>query len=294
MYIEFNAANPEATNFYNENGWAAFSNVFDANSLEVLRDVVLDFSNGSIKDDDFSKILNTKNNFSGATESEDSKVKLTDHVFLRSDKISEIVSMSDIPKIAATIAMTESIRYFNSAFVIKPPVRSDENSNNVVGWHTDRAYWQSCTSDKMLTAWIPLSKITPDCGTLQVISGSHVWNHDQSSDLSNSKNFFSDDNVVFEEIMRRRFGKFNTEKMQLSYGGVSFHNSRTFHGSGINTSSEDRIGLAIHFQDSSNKWRRTPSEGSYTNEKLCRRNSEGEIDYSDPEICPQLWPRLCR
>ncbi|CAN5757647.1 hypothetical protein BH23CHL8_BH23CHL8_07680 [soil metagenome] len=45
----------------------------------------------------------------------------------------------------------------------------------VVGWHSDRAYWMTCTSPDMLTAWIPLHDCPEEMGPVTYIDGSHRW-----------------------------------------------------------------------------------------------------------------------
>jgi ectoine hydroxylase-related dioxygenase (phytanoyl-CoA dioxygenase family) len=73
-----------------------------------------------------------------------------------------------IGAVAARLTGSPYIRLWHDQLLYKPPVR-----RACVGWHTDRQYWLSCTSDEMLTAWIPFHDCPPDMGAIAFIDGSH-------------------------------------------------------------------------------------------------------------------------
>jgi len=37
------------------------------------------------------------------------------------------------------------------------------------------AYWKTCTSNGILTAWIPMQDASMEMGTIAVLDGSHLW-----------------------------------------------------------------------------------------------------------------------
>jgi ectoine hydroxylase-related dioxygenase (phytanoyl-CoA dioxygenase family) len=82
--------------------------------------------------------------------------------------------------------------------------------------------------------------------------------------------------------------------MNLPRGHVSFHNCKTIHGSGPNRGDRPRRSIAIHLQDEPNHYQaftyRSGNHAGHGNDRLCR-SINGVPDYSDPFICPQLWPR---
>jgi hypothetical protein len=61
------------------------------------------------------------------------------------------------------------------------------------------------------------------------------------------------------------------------------------HGSGPNRGNVPRRSLAIHLQPGDNRWRQV-EDAQHTNERLVRR-VDGIPDYTDPAICPRLFPR---
>src|SRR5436190_17086838 len=74
---------------------------------------------------------------------------------LRNIQIRSLALFPTIGAIAARLAGTDEIRLWEDQLIWKEPALPDDN-DAVIGWHTDRAHWMTCTSDEMLTAWIPL------------------------------------------------------------------------------------------------------------------------------------------
>jgi hypothetical protein len=76
-------------------------------------------------------------------------------------------------------------------------------------------------------------------------------------------------------------------------GQVSFHHCRTVHGSGPNHGDTPGRSLAIHLQTGDNRWRRhvdaSGTTATHGNDGLVRA-AGGVPDYTDPRVCPQLWP----
>ena len=67
----------------------------------------------------------------------------------------------------------DEIRVFQSTLIYKPP--ADAEVTNLVPWHVDRHYWQTCTSERMLTAFIPFHDCGEEMGTITMVDGSHRW-----------------------------------------------------------------------------------------------------------------------
>ena len=88
--------------------------------------------------------------------------------------------------IAARLTGSPTIRFFADTLVDKPG-RLPENES-VVAWHTDRAYWGTCTSDNMLTLWIPFQDCTVEMGPLVYVDGSHLWSETEAMRTFRCKN----------------------------------------------------------------------------------------------------------
>ncbi len=192
-----------------------------------------------------------------------------------------------IGAIAARLAGTASIRLFDDQAVVKQP----DDGEAVIGWHTDHAYWSTCTSAQMLTAWIPLQDTTAVGGTLTVVDGSHLWSTSEHLRLFHDRNLGRLDEVVGREVPPEQI-----IPVELRKGQVSFHHMRLMHASGPNRSGHPRMVVSVHLQDEDNEYRevRGPSGGviRLADDELCGRTPDGRPDYRDPQVFPVLWPRV--
>lgn len=192
-----------------------------------------------------------------------------------------------IGAIASRLTGSPSIRLWHDQLLYKPTDRPEKRAR--VGWHTDRQYWLSCSSDEMLTAWIPFHDCDEEIGTIAFVDGSHRWT-EQSTGL----NFFSHDLEEIEKGFASGDKPIVKTPIIFRKGQVSFHNCRTIHGSGPNLRPEPRRAIAVHLQDTANRHRvylrQDGQPARHANDSLCR-TVNGEPDYADPRICPVLFPR---
>lgn len=214
-------------------------------------------------------------------------IRLSDYVSLQNDDLRRLVLLPVIAEIAARLAGTKSIRLFHDQLICKPAGLAPTEST--VGWHIDAAYWQTCSSRDMLTAWIPLQDCDDDVGALSFIDKSH-----RRSDTEWMRTFGEHDLAALERSFNADGKPINKVALRLKRGQVSFHHCRTIHGSEANRSSKDRLAVAVHFQDHTNHYVSHRDESGrrtvHMNDLLCRKDEKGLPDYSDPAICPVLWP----
>jgi ectoine hydroxylase-related dioxygenase (phytanoyl-CoA dioxygenase family) len=218
-------------------------------------------------------------------------MRMHNYAALLNSAVYRLATQPVIGFMAARLARASAVRLFNTTIVDKPP--RVEGAKNTVGWHADEAYWATCSSTRMLTAWIPLVPFTAQMGPLTVIDRSSTWNGDLAEGLRKIRGFLTDDPADMEG---RLDASFAGEKvpMNMEISQVSFHHCMTFHGSPPNRGSRNRVSLTVHLQDNDNSWRevRQPDGtlASYRHDAWCRRDATGNPDYADPEICPQIWP----
>tara|TARA_Y100000385_G_scaffold288745_1_gene356157 strand:+ start:5231 stop:6109 length:879 start_codon:yes stop_codon:yes gene_type:complete len=193
-----------------------------------------------------------------------------------------------ITETAAKLAQTNEIRLFADSLINKLP--TNINNEGVIGWHSDKAYWPTCTSQNMVTAWIPLQDCTIDMGPLFHIDESNNWNHEEA--LKSFFSFNNQDLSTFENYLLEHKPTHTRTPMLLKKGQVSFHNCNTIHASYPNTSNTNRMALAIHFQDGANKYQKAYKENGELIEigydKICVKDVDGNPDYSDPNMFPKI------
>jgi hypothetical protein len=217
-----------------------------------------------------------------------------DYIHYESDTIGRILRKPLVGAVAARLAQADEIRVFQSTLIYKPP-RPDEPTN-VVPWHFDKHYWQSSTSDRMLTAFIPLHDCGEEMGTITMVDGSHRW-REMGGDDNTTRHFAERDRDELDELLSENaaFNGAEVHKipMVIPKGHMSFHHCRIYHGSGANRSDRPRRAISFHLQDGDNAYRAYPLTGGgvveYNHDSLVRRTADGRPDYADPDYCPVIW-----
>lgn len=212
-------------------------------------------------------------------------LRINDYVSLQCKELHALCTHVAIAAVAGCLARTHAIRLFHDQLITKLP---SADGATAVGWHVDKAYWRTCTSERLLTAWVPLVEIDQESGGLEVIPGSHLLPPQDWMTTFNNQ-----DLIALEKRVRRAGIGASAVAPRVPLGHVSFHHGRTVHGSRPNRGERPRIALTIHFQDFDNRYKLVTDEHGrpvlHVNDLLCRRGPDDFPDYSDPEICPTLW-----
>ncbi|MEU4119562.1 phytanoyl-CoA dioxygenase family protein [Kitasatospora sp. NPDC028055] len=217
-----------------------------------------------------------------------------DYVHHQSDAIGAILRKPVVGAVAALLAGAEEIRIFQATLIYKPPVPGEPS--NHVPWHFDKHYWQTSTSQNMLTAFIPFHDCREENGTITMVDGSHRW-REMPSDEDSTRHFADRDKSELDAILDAN-AAFNGQQvrkvpMLIPRGHLSFHHCRTYHGSGPNLASFPRRAVSLHLQDGANEYRhRVRPDGGpvvYNHDVLVRRTADGRPDYADPAFCPTVW-----
>lgn len=216
-----------------------------------------------------------------------------DYIHYESDVIAGILRKPLLGAVAARLAEAEEIRVFQATLIYKPP-RPDEPTNRVP-WHMDKHYWQTCTSERMLTAFIPFHDCDEQMGTITMVDGSHRWSEIPGDD--STRHFAERDGAELEDLLRANAAHNGAAvervPMVIPKGHVSFHHCRTYHGSGPNLSPRPRRAVSLHMQDGANSYRPYHKPDGqqvvYNHDVLVRRTADGRPDYADPAYCPVLW-----
>lgn len=276
--------------FYEEHGWWVSPPLLSEDEIEDARFGLERYYNGE-RDAVLLVELGTDWN-----PSLGDVLRQNDYVSLQVEELMRLARQPLIAATAARLARTPEVRLFHDQLIYKPPGTEPADAN--VGWHTDIAYWKTCSSRNLVTAWIPFQTVTGDMGPMTVLDGSHRWEGNDRLEF-----FHEPDLTAIEQRIARGVGVggdgdgdgdgLQPVPLELKLGQVSFHHCRTIHGSQRNTSDRPRIALAVHMQDQANHYVRSlDAHGkpqAHLNDMLCRRDAAGDPDYADPEVCPVLW-----
>ncbi len=269
--------------FYREHGWYV--------APKVLEDEVVDRAVSGAErhwEGERDWPLSISEGFKDWRPGDPDTIRVGEIIALQNREIRALVEQPIIGAIAARLVGTSEIRLWESELIQKPPQTRDDTA--AVGWHTDRAYWMTCTSAEMLTAWIPFHDCPGQMGPLMVVDGSHRWAELEHDELRGFRN------TDFDKMEERLFKDHATVRkvpLALEKGQLSFHNSLILHASGFNHSDRPRLSLALHLQDGANRYREHRNERGelwrVVADRMCRTTPEGNPDYSDPAVCPVLW-----
>ncbi len=266
--------------FYEEHGWFI--------SKKIIPDEILDegfFAAHKFYSGERDAIIPYTTGYSDWKPGDGDAVRNNQHVSYRKKELRNLLQPI-IGAIAAKLARSKGTRLFEDTLVYKAPSSSNTNGG-VVGWHTDYSYSSVCTSNNMLSAWIPFHNIDAKRAPLVVIDGSHKWQGNEHMRTFNNQNLKDIENSFFES------GKKVVEvPMILQKGQVSFHHCLTIHGSYPNFSNETRLSFALYLQDYDNSYQIYHNQGKQVHhflDQMCRKLPNGNPDYNDPEIFPTLW-----
>ncbi|WP_019503971.1 phytanoyl-CoA dioxygenase family protein [Pleurocapsa sp. PCC 7319] len=267
--------------FYEEHGWYTTPPIL---SKAIIDTAIVGSQRYYAGERDFT--LPHQTGFVDWKSEESTVLRNNEFVCLQNRELQQLGFESIIAAIAARLARTKQIRMFADSLLCKLP--SQKQNRGVVGWHTDKSYWPTCSSNRLLTAWIPFQDCDKSLGPLVMIDRSHKW-----SESKNLKNFYENNLQELEAYMRSQGRDFVKVPMTLKKGQVSFHNCNTIHGSYLNSSNSKRLALAVHMQDYDNCYQEVldcqgkPIHIGY--DRLCRQLPNGNPDYSDPQFFPLLW-----
>ena len=225
--------------------------------------------------------------FSNWTPADGDGQRNNEFVSLQKSELKALAIYPLVGAIAARLARSAVIRVLDDQLIYKPS-NTQIASATVTGWHADRAYWATCSSDKIITAWIPFHSVEITRGPLVVMAGSHRWQGLQDV------RFFNDQDLNgLEETFRAQGKTVRIVPMTLNKGQVSFHHAWTVHASYPNTSGQPRMSYAVHLQDGDNRYRPYRNAQGRDihmfDEQLCRKLANGEPDFSDPDVFPTVW-----
>jgi ectoine hydroxylase-related dioxygenase (phytanoyl-CoA dioxygenase family) len=269
---------------YERTGWYISRDILSDDLLDRAR-VAIEAHHRGHRD----RTLSRTARFSDWKPGDGDGVRNNEFCSLQNDGVCELVMQPILGAIAARLARCDTIRVFDDQAIWKPPA-SGEVSRSAVGWHTDHSYWSTCTSTRMLTAWVPLHDTEERNGTLYVITGSHLW-----PEAENLRDFNNPDLDGIERRMGRAIPQELIVPMLLRKGQVSFHHMRAIHASSPNAAGRPRYAVAVHMQDGGNRYREfRTADGTKVvlpHDQLCRIGADGHPDYTDPEVFPVIWPR---
>jgi ectoine hydroxylase-related dioxygenase (phytanoyl-CoA dioxygenase family) len=213
-----------AIDFFQKNRYIKLKNVFDAETLAFYSEVI-------------SKKVAELNKNDKPLDLRDTYGKAFLQIFnlwRQDEHIKDFVFSKRLGKIAADLMQTKGVRMYHDQALYK------EGGGGITPWHADQYYWPLST-DKTITAWIPLQAVPLEMGPLEFSAGSHVIVEGRELAIGD------DSEVIIQKKLRVTDFKHVIEPFDL--GEVSFHSGWVFHRAGANTTQSMRKVMTVIYMD---------------------------------------------
>lgn len=186
---------------------------------------------------------------------------------------------------AAALMEATEVRLFRDLLLTMPARRG-----HGTGWHVDKNYWPTCSSERLTSAWFALSDCGVENGCLAVVSGSHRWKR-----TSFVRKLRIDDTAALARLYDKRPEEIEVVPVPHRRGQVSFHSCLLLHGALPNTSDVTRQSWVVVLQDGDNRYTPPRDEASLrlysfnTNDRVGPRTPDGTPDYTDSAFYPTVY-----
>jgi ectoine hydroxylase-related dioxygenase (phytanoyl-CoA dioxygenase family) len=205
---------------FERDGFVKIKNVFDAQTLEYYRKHI-------------SEEVLRRNTNTAPLEDRDTYHKAflqVTNLWRTSEVAREFVFGKRLASIAAQLLKVERVRLYHDQALYKEP------GGGITPWHADQFYWP-LSSEKTVTAWVPLQATPLEMGPLAFAARSHRMTFGRDLEISEES----------ERSLRKALesGRFREVNEPFELGEVSFHSGWTFHHTGANTSNWPRAVMTV-------------------------------------------------
>jgi ectoine hydroxylase-related dioxygenase (phytanoyl-CoA dioxygenase family) len=253
----------EQIGFYQKNRFIKLKNVFDAETLAYYGDII-------------TQQVEKMNTVTTKLDERDTYGKAFLQLFnlwRENDEAMAFIFSKRLAKIASDLMQVEGVRMYHDQALFK------EGGGGITPWHADQFYWP-LSSDKTVTAWIPLQATPLPLGPLEFSAGSHqiVEGRDLSIGDESEK-------LIGEKL---RVTDFEHVIEPFDLGEVSFHSGWVFHRAGANLTDQMRKVMTVIYMDK-NMILKNPENQNQINDwhTWCPGAVVGEV--IDTELNPVLY-----
>lgn len=154
------------------------------------------------------------------------------NLWTKSDAVREFVFGRRLAQIATELMGCAGVRIYHDQALYKEP------GGGITPWHADQYYWP-VSSERMVTAWVPLQETPLEMGPLAFCEKSHRFQHGRDLEISDES----------EMTLKQALNAFHLEEGPFALGDVSFHAGWTFHRAGANSTSQPREVMTVIYMD---------------------------------------------
>ena len=152
----------------------------------------------------------------------------------QSPLVGRFVMGQRLARIAAELMEVDGVRLYHDQSLYKEP------GGGITPAHADQYYWP-LSSDRTITAWIPLQPVPAEMGPLGFYAGS------QRESFGRDLGISDESEAKISANMQQHGFEFVSGAFAL--GEVSFHSGWTFHKAGANRSTQPRSVMTVIYMD---------------------------------------------
>jgi ectoine hydroxylase-related dioxygenase (phytanoyl-CoA dioxygenase family) len=156
------------------------------------------------------------------------------NLWTENELVKSFVFSKRIAQIAADLMQVDGVRLYHDQALFK------EAGGGITPWHADQYYWP-LSSDKTVTAWIPLQATPLEMGPLEFSAGSHAIVEGRELEIGDQS----------EEVLQKKLRVTDFQHIiePFDVGEVSFHSGWVFHRAGANRTDQMRKVMTIIYMD---------------------------------------------
>jgi ectoine hydroxylase-related dioxygenase (phytanoyl-CoA dioxygenase family) len=156
------------------------------------------------------------------------------NLWTKSELVKEFVFGKKLARIATELLGVRGVRLYHDQALYK------EAGGGYTPWHVDQFYWP-LSSEKTVTAWIPLHAVPLDNGPLMFSVGSQRIKVGRDLEISENSEKKIDEQLKISNLP--------FDETPFDLGEVSFHMGFTFHRAGPNKTPKAREVMTIIYMD---------------------------------------------
>lgn len=197
------------------------------------------------------------------------------NLWTRDAAIRALVFSRRLASVATQLMEVEGVRLYHDQALFK------EAGGGITPWHADQYYWPLST-DKTITAWIPLQATSLKMGPLEFSAGSHR--------IQEGRELAIGADSESQIGARLRLTDFEHLVEPFDLGEVSFHSGWIFHRAGANRTDAVRKVMTVIYMDKDMRLKKPENEGQQLDwEAWCPGAQIGEI--IDSPLNPVLYSK---
>lgn len=158
------------------------------------------------------------------------------NLWTEDEQVKQLVFSRRIAGLAAGLMETAGVRLYHDQALFK------EAGGGITPWHADQYYWP-LTTDRTITAWIPLQATPLEMGPLEFSAGSHQIEEGRELAIGDES-----EAVLTQKL---RVTDFPHVVEAFDAGEISFHSGWVFHRAGANVTDHTRKVMTIIYMDKS-------------------------------------------